>query len=326
MKKIRWGIAGPGIIANKFASAIKNVDSAELVAVCSKTKDKAINFAEKYGVKNVFESYDEMAASPLLDAIYISTAHPFHKSCAEIFLRAKKHVLCEKPICINKNDVLSLLECAKQNNVFLMEAMWTRFLPAILETQKIIKDGKIGEVRSVSADFCYSCPPNEDPKLYSNDLCGGSLLDVGVYGLNFASLFFGNNPVEIKATADIKDGVDCLTNVLLKYKNGSIASISSAINTEKPANAYIYGTDGYIKIPEFYGAKEIFIYKNGNEEHIIKPPIGDGFEEEIYEACNCILNLKNQSEIMPLSESVAITELMDKIREQIGLKYPYDSL
>ncbi len=324
MKKIRWGIVGAGNIANKFAKAIKNVEDAKLVAVASRGEQKGREFADRYDIENVFVGYEEMAKSDLVDAVYIATAHPFHKPCAELFMNAKKHVLCEKPVCVNASQATELFECAKKNGVFLMEAMWTRFLPAIKEAKKIIDSGEIGEVRGVKADFCYSVTPEEDGNIYNNAVAGGSLLDVGIYGLNFASVFLGDNPESITAVADVVDGVDCQTNILMKYSNGAIASVSSAINTLKPETGYIYGTKGYITLPQFYGAQEIIVNVDGEERCIKKPSIGDGFEEEIIEVCNCISKGKTQSEVMPMEESIKILKQMDSIRNQINLRYPFD--
>lgn len=323
-KSIRWGIVGPGNIARKFAVAVKNVDGACLSAVASRSIEKSQEFANKYDIPNVFGSYEEMAKSDCIDAVYIATPHPFHKPCSEIFLNAKKHVLCEKPLCVNADDAKALFECAKENGVFLMEAMWTRFLPAIDEALKIAKSGEIGTIRGVSADFCYSCTPEDEPKIFRNDMAGGSLLDVGIYGLNFAAIVLGNNPETVVSVADIDYDVDCHTHVILKYSNGTTASISSALTVDKPADGYIYGTKGYIKVPDFYGAKELFVNVGGVEKHISKPSIGDGFEEEIIEACTCICKGKLQSDVMPMSETLKIMELMDLIRGQIGIKYPFD--
>lgn len=323
-KIIKWGIVGPGNIANKFAKAIKNVKGACLTAVASRSEEKCREFADKYDIPNVFMEYEEMAKSDVVDAVYIATPHPFHKPCAEIFLNAKKHVLCEKPVCVNAKQAMELNECAEKNSVFLMEAMWTRFLPAIHEALKIANSGEIGDIRGVSADFCYSSTPREEAKIFRNDMAGGSLLDVGIYGLNFAAIFLGDDPESVSAIADIGYGVDCQTNVLIKYKNGAIASVSSAINLNKPDNGYIYGTKGYISLPRFYGANEIHVNVGGEERCISKPSIGAGFEEEIYEACNCIREGRTQSDIMPMSESIRILKQMDFIREQINLKYPFD--
>lgn len=323
MKKIRWGIVGPGEIANKFAKAIKNVECAELVAVASRTEEKGRAFAQKYNIKNVFCGYEKMARSDIVDAVYISTPHPFHSSCAQLFINAKKHVLCEKPVCINASQAQKLKELAEENNVFLMEAMWTRFLPAVKEIDKLIKSGEIGEVLEVSADFCYRSSPEIEEKLFKNDMAGGSLLDVGVYGLHFADMFLEGEPQEICAMSHIRDGVDVRTNILVKYERGT-ASISSAIDLQKPEAAYVYGTKGYIYIPAFYGATE-FTLNIGDEQRLVNVPcIGDGFEEEIIEACECIEQGKTESGILPVSVSVKMLKLMDEARAQTSVKYPFD--
>lgn len=324
MKKIRWGIVGPGCIANKFAEAIKNVDCAELVAVASRTEKNGKAFAEKYNIPNVFCGYEEMAKSDIVDAVYISTPHPFHKPCAEIFLNAKKHVLCEKPVCINAIQATALKECAKENNVFLMEAMWTRFLPAVNELCNVIKSGEIGEVLGINADFCYSSSIEEEAKLFQNHMAGGSLLDVGVYGLHFVSMILGNNPDKVSSVSQVVDGVDVHTSLTMQYKNGAIATITSAIVVEKPANAYIYGTKGHIFVPHFYGANDFYIHKDGTEKHVENKSVGDGFEEEIYEACNCIMSGKTSTDILPMDESIKMVEIMDTVRKQLNIKYPFE--
>ena len=322
-KKIRFGLAGPGIIANKFAAAIKNTDHAELVAIASRELSRAKEFADRYGIERSYGSYAELAEASDIDAVYVSTAHPFHKASVMTFLRAGKHVLCEKPLCINADDARELAECAKESGVFLMEGMWTKFLPAIKEIKRLVSEGRIGDVIGIEADFCYRSTPEEEAKLFDVSLAGGSLLDVGVYGLHLASLILGNEPKEISAVSHIEGGVDLHTVVTLKYANGAIASITSAIALRKPETAYIYGTKGYIRIPTFYGATEFYIDTDGHEEHFSFPAIGDGFEEEIIEVCECIKGGKTESDTHPLSDSIAILELTDKILDMIGVKYPF---
>ncbi len=324
MKIIRWGIAGPGNIANKFAQAIKNVSGAELVGVASCSLEKAQAFANKHGIKNAFSSYADMAKSEEIDAVYVATIHPFHKMCTELFLNAKKHVLCEKPIAINVNQLEEIEKCAKKNGVFLMEAMWTRFLPAIKETRDMISRGEIGKVMALEADFCYRETPEACDMIFDNKRAGGALLDVGIYPLNLTSYLFGNNPETLTATSYIENGVDIHTQMTLIYSDKVIASLSCAIGVKKPETAYIYGEEGYIMLPEFYGANEIVLFKNGEEKHIKRPCSGNGFEEEITEACECIRQGRLQSSIMPLSESKAILSQMDDIRRQIGIKYPLE--
>ena len=321
---IRWGIVGPGSIANRFANAVKNVAGAEVTAVASRSPERAKEFAVKHDIPQVFASYEEMANSTAVDAVYISTLHPFHKPCAEMFLKAKKHVLCEKPICVSAKEAVALAECAKQNNVFLMEAMWTRFLPAINAAVAVAKSGEIGEIRGVRADFCFYSTPSPTSRIYAPELAGGAILDVGVYCLNFVAAFLGTDPEAIVAMSNVQNGADYQTDVLLRYANGAIASISSAVNVSKPVVGYVYGSKGHIRVPHFFGAAEFFVNVNGEERHVHAPYVGDGFEEQIEEACHCIRNGKTQSDKMPMTESIKIMEQMDAVRRQIQLVYPFE--
>ena len=323
-KIIRWGIVGPGQIANRFANAVKNVAGAEVTAVASRSQERAREFADRHAIPNVFGSYEEMACSPLVDAVYIATLHPFHKPCAEMFLKAKKHVLCDKPICVNAGEAIAIAECAKENNVFLMEAMWTRFLPAIQEAVRVAQSGEIGEIRGVRADFCFYSTPSPTSRIYAPELAGGAILDVGVYCLNFVAAFLGTDPEEIVAMSNVQNGADYQTDVLLRYPGGAIASISSAVNVSKPVVGYVYGSKGHIRVPHFFGAAEFFVNANGEERHVRAPYIGDGFEEQIEEACQCIREGKTQSGKMPMAESIKIMEQMDTVRKQIQLVYPFE--
>lgn len=323
MKEIRWGIVGPGNIANKFAAAIKNVEGARLVAVAARSAEKGVAFAKKHGIDTVFEGYEAMALSCEVDAVYVSTPHPFHEPCAELYLNNGKHVLCEKPICVNEIRTQKMIECARKNGVFLMEAMWTRFLPAIQKASELVKSGAMGEVLGLTADFCYRSSPEEEAKLFDNSMAGGSLLDVGVYCLTFADMILGA-PKTIEAISFNEFDVDSHTQITMKYSSGAIASLSSATRVEKPANAYVYGTEGMLTIPDFYGAKEFFVTRSGKTERFTYAPIGDGFEEEIYEACNCIRSGKLESDVLPLLKSLEIIKQMDRIRRKIDIVYPFD--
>ena len=324
MTKIRWGIAGPGVIAHKFAEAVANVEEAELIAVASRSAERSESFAKEFDIPNAFGSYEEMAKFDGIDAIYVSTAHPFHASTAETFLNAKKHVLCEKPLCVNAAQAKFLAECSKKNGVFLMEAMWTRFLPAIIEAKRICDSGEIGEVMEVTADFCYAIDYDEDPKVFENSMAGGSLLDVGVYALHFADIIFERKPETIKTVANVVERVDRHVRVLLEYEGGKMTNISSAITLEKPADAYLYGTKGMIYIPDFYQAEKVIVKKNEEEKEVNLSYNGNGFEGEIREVCMCIEAGKTESNILPLENSICVLEQMDEIRKQIGVYYPMD--
>ena len=214
-------------------------------------------------------------------------------------------------------------DCAKENGVFLMEAMWTRFLPAIEKALALAAEGAIGEVCGLRADFCYRITPTEDRKVFRNDMAGGAILDVGVYPLHLAAMLFGTEVESITADACIDHGVDCHTEVLLRYPGGAMAATSSATTLAKPEDAYIYGTKGYIFLPQFYGATEFFVRVGKNEEHIVLPPVGQGFEEEILEVVRCVNAGMTESDRHPLSRSIAVLEQMDEARRQIGLSFPF---
>ena len=323
MKIIRWGIAGPGNIANKFAKAVLNTNGAVLAAVASRSPERGQQFANTYGIETVFGSYEELAASDLVDAVYVSTPHPFHKGCAEIFLNAGKHVLCEKPLCINAVQAKALQDCAQKNGVFLMEAMWTRFLPAIQEAQAVIARGEIGTVLGLEADFCYGFT-NEDRKIYKKDMAGGALLDVGVYAQHFASAFLGDDPKSITAVARLEKEVDRHTHVTMVYENGAIANLTSATDVSKPSTGFVYGTEGYLEFPSFYDAQEFILHKGGTAKQVRLPSLGDGFEEEILEVCQCIREGRTESQVLPLNKTIKMLEQMDEVRRQIGVSYPFD--
>ncbi|MBQ6789542.1 MAG: Gfo/Idh/MocA family oxidoreductase [Clostridia bacterium] len=324
MRKIRWGIVGPGNIANRFAAAVNNLDCAELSAVASRSEERARTFANEHGIPHVFCGYEAMAASGTVDAVYIATPHNLHQPCAEPFLNAGIHVLCEKPMCATAYQGRKLKECADNNGVFLMEAMWTRFLPAIAEAVKIVSRGDIGEVRGIKADFCGMVTEPVE-RLNKASLAGGSLLDIGVYCLHFAAIFLGSSPAEIIAVAHNDDEVDLHTGIFMKYESGAIADLTSAICVRKPEDAYIYGTKGYIHVPNFFGAEEIVVHTDGGEERIVREWLGNGFEEEIIECCKCIGEGKTQSDTLPVEESIRILEQMDKVRAQIGIIYPFET-
>ena len=192
--------------------------------------------------------------------------------------------------------------------------------PCNKKAMEEVASGSIGDVMCLSADFCYRTEKADEPNLFNVNMAGGSLLDVGVYGLHFASLFFGENPSEIKAVANVEDGVDTVMEVLLKYESGAIAKISSATRLSKPADGFLYGSKGKIHMPCFYGASELYV----NGKNILSPMKGEGFEEEIIEVIRCIKEGKTESDIHPLSSSVKILEQMDEIRKQCGICYPSD--
>ena len=251
--KIRFGIVGTGTIARRFAEAVRNVPFAELVAVASRTKENAEKFGNEFNIPVRFESYEKMAESDVIDAAYIAVPHSGHIGCSCLMMNNGKHVLCEKPMAVNAEEAKEMFRCAKENNVLLMEAMWARLVPGTIRMLEIVENGVLGEILAVEGKFCYTMDEDEmDHHVFKSENGGGSLLDVGVYGLNFASWYLGKNVEEISAHSDIYNGVDAHTCTILKYKNGAIADLSSAILLRKPNEGYVYGSKGYARKNQGY--------------------------------------------------------------------------
>lgn len=327
MKKLRFGIVGTGGIAHRFAEAVKNVEEAELVAVASRKKETADKFGDEFSVPVRFGSYEEMAKSDCIDCAYIATPHSCHKDCSVLMLRGGKHVICEKPMAVTAKEAEEMFRVARENGCFLMEAMWARLVPGTLKLIEMINDGIIGEIKEVECKFCYCFDEDEmDHHALKPENGGGSLLDVGVYGLNFASWYLGKDTEEILSQCDFYNGTDSRTNILIKYKNGNSAYISSATLLRKPNEGYIYGTKGFIHINRFYAPQEIEVVPSeGEKTKIYVPYKGNGFEEQISHMCECINKGLTKSPVNTPENTLYIMKQMDGIRKNLGVIYPQDS-
>lgn len=325
-EKIRWGILGPGGIAHKFATAVKAIPDAEIVAVGSRDRQRADAFADTFDVLHRHGSYVELADNPEVDVIYVATPHPFHKACAMLCLEAGKAVLCEKPFTVDVEQAETLIACARKHQQFLMEAMWTRFIPVMVKVREWLADGVIGEPRMLTADFgnrVALTAENVKGRLFALELAGGALLDIGVYTVSLASMVFGV-PTQITGLAHIGEtGVDEQAAILLSYDAGQIASVSCAITTRTSQDARIFGTEGAIHIPNFSGATSATLEVLGKDPLQLEIPFTEnGFEYQVLEVINCLRAGKLESDVMPLEESLSIIKTMDVARAQWGLEYP----
>lgn len=325
-KKLRFGIVGTGTIAHRFANAIKNVENAQLVAVASRTKENAEKFGDEFGIPYRFDSYEKMAQSDVIDAAYIAVPHSGHIGCSCLMMDNGKHVLCEKPMAVNTAEAEEMFRCAEKNGVMLMEAMWARLVPGTLKMLELVEKGVLGDILGVEGKFCYTMDEDEmDHHVFKPENGGGSLLDVGVYSLNFASWYLGKDVAEINAQSDFYNGVDSHTCAILKYKNGSIADVSSAILLRKPNEGYVYGSKGYAHLKRFYAPQEIELYLNSGETETISVPYaGNGFEEQISHFSQCVLLGLKQSPVVTPEQTLYITRQMDEIRKITGIVYPQD--
>lgn len=317
---IRWGILATGGIAHALASDLGLVEGAERFAVASRSLEKAEEFKKLYGFKKAYGSYDELINDKDIDAIYIATPNTFHKELSIKCLNAGKAVLCEKPVSMNLKEIEEVIECARKNNKFFMEAMWTRFLPVINEVKKIISEGSIGEIRLIQADFGFKAPYDPKGRIYNKELGGGALLDVGVYPISFATMLLKKLPIDIKSVACMSNtGVDKQVSMSLKYTDGEMASLTCAMNVETSQFAHIYGTKGKITLPYFFRAVKAYAEVDGKEFTIEKPFEGKGYNYEINEVMRCLREGKIESDIMPWKDSIAVMRLMDQIRKGLEI-------
>ena len=326
--KIKWGIISTGHISKKFATALALLPEAELVAVASRDLETAREFAGIFKVPKAYGSYEELAADPEIEVVYIGTPHTFHYENSILCMQKGKAVLCEKAFAINAAEAREMVKVARHENVFLMEAMITRQVPLVHKVMKWIADGRIGEPRMVRASRCARGEFKPGARQLNPELGGGALLDVGVYVFSFASMIFQKPPVEVGGLGFIGDWKSDEQGVtVLKYDKGEIADLSFALRTAGVNDAYIFGTDGYIKLDDVFAVPtraSLFIGKK-EVEVIEEPIIGNALNYEAAEVMRCLkLGLK-ESPFMPLDESVQIMEIMDKIRQPWGLVYSNDN-
>ena len=325
-RAIRWGILGAGNIAHLFAEGLSILSDAKLIAVGSRSREKATKFAGKFDIPKLHGSYVDLANDPDVDVIYVATPHPFHKEHSILCLEAGKAVLCEKPLAVNAQEVGEMIECARKSGKFLMEAMWTRFLPVMVKVREWLVEEAIGEVRMFTADFGFRSGWNPEGRLLNPNLAGGALLDVGVYNVAMASMVLGKQPSRITGMAHIgATGVDEQSAMVLGYDEGQLAILSCAIRTSTPREARILGTEGTIHIPGFWHATSATLDVSGKDAEQIEIPLdGNGYNYEAIEVMHCLRAGKLESDIMTLDESFSIMETMDKIRAHWGLKYPME--
>ena len=326
-KIIKWGILGPGRIANSFAKGLKSLPDASIVAVGSRSKERADTFAREYGIAKSYGSYQELANYPEVDIIYIATPHPNHKESALLCLKAGKAVICEKPFTVNAAESEELIKFAREQKLFLTEAMWTRYLPASIKVRELLSAGIIGDIKIVKADSGFICGWDTKSRLLNPELGGGALLDIGVYPISYASMIFNAaEPIKIVSIANIGvTGVDEDFSTIIGYEGGKLSVVSGAIRTTLSNDAWIFGKKGRIHIPDFWHAKSVTLYLEDIGEEIFELPYeSTGYNYEAAYAMRCLREGKLESDIMPLEESLQIVKTMDTIRTQWGLKYPFE--
>ena len=322
---IRWGIIAPGTIANAFAKEVKNTENGILSVVYGRNEKRVKDFCKRHNVENYYTNIDDFLSCDEFDAVYIATPHNYHMEYAKKCIKAKKHILCEKPFSYNYESSKEVLEMAKENNVFVMEALWTLFLPAINKAKIWIEEGKIGKVKLITANFGFRSEEDVNSRLYNPNLAGGALLDVGIYPILFSNYIMNSLPNEINAIAKFtKTNVDETDIINLKYKEGALTSLTCSISADTDNTAVIYGEKGKIVIPTFWMAKEAFLHVEDKIEKYVDEYEEAGYKYEIEEVNNCIINEELESNIASHKFTLELVKIMDEIRNQIGLKYPFE--
>lgn len=324
----KWGILGTGNIAHKFASGLQELDTAEIVAVASRTQDRADAFADEFNVPKRYASYDALANDDDVQVIYIATPHTYHHANTLLCLNHGKHVLCEKPFAVNAIQAKEMVALAREKNVFLMDAIWTRYLPIMTKLRELLAEQAIGDVMLVQADFGFRMGAViPEHRIFNPDLAGGALLDVGIYPVQLASMVYGKQPTDIVSQATLgTTGVDELSVTVFKYSDYEMATITTAIQLTTPHEARIMGTQGMILIPNWWHPTEMTVHINGQDPVTHQLAfIGNGFNYEADEVGRCIRDGLTESPLMPLDETIAIMETMDRMRQQWQLTYPIET-
>jgi predicted dehydrogenase len=320
-----WGILGPGGIARAFAKDLTLLEGHTIGAVGSRSLNNAQSFADEFG-GTAYGSYEELVNDSTIDAIYVATPHPAHHDNVILALKAGKPVLCEKPFAVNANEAQAMVDAASRNKVALMEAMWARFLPHYGKVREIIASGVLGPILSIHADHGQRLADQNIPRLIEPQLAGGALLDLGIYPISFAHMILGN-PLSINSTAVMTDkGVDAQTSMIFSYENGAQSILTTTMIEQTPCRAVVAGLNGWLEIDRtFYNPASMRVVLNdGSVTQYPSTYTGHGLREQAESFKQLVQSGKLQSEILSWQDTIDIMKTMDTVREQIGLKYPFE--
>ncbi len=318
---LRWGIAATGKIAASMCTALRTLPDAEVVAVGSRSQDAADAFAQQFGIPRAHGSYEELWADPDVDIVYVASPHSHHHAMTIAALDAGKHVLCEKAFAINAGQAREMVEAARRNDRFLMEAMWTWFIPAVVDIRQRVLDGEIGELKVVEANFGVAMT-DSDGRHRRIDLAGGAMLDVGIYPVSFAR-FLAGDPIEAKVGGTLGEtGVDTNVGGVVTFASGALGVFHTSLDMMTSMRASVYGTLGRIDVDApFWFPNSFTVYLTGEEPARVEMP-HSGLAHEAAHAMARIRDGHRESDVIALATTVSTMELLDDIRAQIGVVYP----
>jgi predicted dehydrogenase len=317
---VRWGIVGPGRIASKVVRDFPHVPGAEAVAVASRSIDRAKAFATEHGLARAHGSYREILDDPGVDVLYIATPHPQHRAIALAALRAGKAIMVEKAFTVTPQATREIAGLAGELGVFAMEAMWTRFQPAVVRLRELIADGAVGEVRGMQVDLGVRNPLTPGDRFVAPELGGGALFDLTVYPISFAQMVLGT-PTAVSAYGTVNDGVDLEESVLLAFASGAAATLTATLRCATPGQARVFGTDGWIDVlPRFHHPDTIVLHRvDRDPEEITRPHVGGGYFHELLEVTECVADGRAESVVMPLADTITVQDVMDEVATQLGM-------
>jgi predicted dehydrogenase len=322
-EEIRWGVVGPGRIAENVLPDVAHVPGSRVVAVASRSQERADAFAARHGIDRAHGSYAAILDDPDVDVVYVATPHAQHAAFSIAALRAGKALLVEKSFTATTAGAAEVVEAARQTGVFAMEAMWTRFQPAIVALRDLVADGAIGDVRSVQADLGVAREYDPADRLFALELGGGALLDLGVYVVSFAQMLLGT-PQRVVATGSrFPSGVDAEAGLLLGYDDGRAATLLTSLRQSLPGQARVFGTAGWIDVlPRFHHPDTIVLHRAGAEpETITRRPTGTGYAHELVEVAECLRAGRTESAVMPLADTLAVQDVLGRAAEQLGVRH-----
>ncbi len=320
---MKIGILGAGRVAITFMKAVNVLDMVSCVAVASRDKNRAQEFATLHKIPTAYGSYEEMLSNPEIDAVYVATPHSHHYEYMQLCIQHGKHILCEKAFTVNATQAKVVLELAKKKNLFVLEGMWPRFFPMVKEVQKVLASGQLGKIHSLQVSKCYNIMENNE-RMYLPELAGGALLDLGCYVLNFASMFLGDDVSSLQSTVTMAEtGVDLEEAIVLHYHDGKIATLLCSAGSRSPEVGIIACEKGYIMFPNSARMEEVFVYNNQNIviNHLKAEPF-ENFQYEIEAMAKAISQGKLECEEMPHATTILMMEHMDTLRKQWGFVLP----
>ncbi|WP_138758014.1 Gfo/Idh/MocA family protein [Modestobacter altitudinis] len=325
-EEIRWGVVGPGRIAEKVVEDFAVVDGARVVAVASRSLDRAQDFADRHGIERAHGSYADVLADAGVDVLYVATPHPQHHAIALGALRAGKALLVEKAFTATVAGAREVVALSRETGVFAMEAMWTRFQPAVVRLRELIADGAIGEVRSVQADLGVQRDFDPTDRLFALELGGGALLDLGVYVVSWAQMLLGD-PDTVTATGSrFPTGVDAEAALLLGWADGRSATLTTSLRNALPGQARVFGTAGWIDVlPRFHHPQTVVLHRaDADPEEITVPQLGAGYAHELIEVTECLRAGRSESAVMPLADTLAVQQVLEDAAGQLGVTFAED--